>query len=87
MKPIHTAPRDPGVPINTDIGIVGWAQRLHKTPPPFLERANYVPEISREEGWRRMVETDVMGWAFVSPMEIVHPTEWEPITPHDRQYR
>lgn len=83
-QPIDTAPREPGAPIDTDIGIVGWAQELWKTPPPFLERGrDYVPEKSRDGGWRRMVWTDVMGWAFLMPMDIVHPREWfgTPLSP------
>lgn len=76
-RPIDTAPREPGVAIETDIGTVGWAQELWKTPPPFLERGrDYVPEKSREGGWRRMVWTDVMGWAYLSPLDIVKPSVW-----------
>jgi hypothetical protein len=78
--PIDTAPRVPGEPINTDVGVVGWAQELWKAPPPFLQRgADYVPVRSREGGWRRMVETEVMGWAYLMPMDIMHPKEWEPL--------
>ncbi len=81
MRPIDEAPRLPGKPINTDIGVVGWAQELEKTPPPFAwTKPDFVPEISREGGWRRMAWSDVLGWAYVTPMDIVHPASWEPIT-------
>lgn len=80
--PIESAPRAPGTPIDTDLGIVGWAQELWKAPPPFLQRgANYEPELSREGGWRRMVLTEVMGWAFLMPMDLLHPTMWRALPP------
>lgn len=80
---IANAPQIPGEPIMSDLGVVGWAQTLYKPPPPFLERAKmatWEPEVSREGGWRRMVWSDVLGWAYSTPMDIVHPSIWAPLT-------